>query len=109
MYPIIGHRYKCIICHNFDFCEACEGKGDHPHAFLKIRNPAQAPKVLVATMEDPEREGLEVNGKFLDVGALRGLVQSFIPNIPEAIHRFKNCMRRGRHQEKPADEEKVEK
>lgn len=39
IYPIVGIRYKCLTCYNFDFCEACEEKlGDqHGHNFLKLR------------------------------------------------------------------------
>jgi len=37
--PIVGVRYKCSICHNFDYCEKCEETVDHPHAFLKIKSP----------------------------------------------------------------------
>ena len=38
-YPITGIRYKCTICHNFDYCEDCEKKfnKEHNHPFLKIR------------------------------------------------------------------------
>lgn len=96
MFPVVGHRYKCIICHNFDFCEACEAKGDHPHAFLKIRKPEQAPKVLVASMDDAEREGVEINGKFMDAGMIQSFVQSIVPNIPAVVERFKGCFKRGR-------------
>jgi len=78
-YPIVGHRYKCVICHNFDFCEACEAKGDHPHAFLKIRTPDQAPKVLIASMDDADREGLDINGKFLDTSMIQNLLANFVP------------------------------
>jgi len=37
--PIVGVRYKCTACDNFDFCEKCEASVDHPHAFLKIKDP----------------------------------------------------------------------
>lgn len=44
-YPIVGNRYKCTICNDFDYCQDCETKfGEtHDHPFLKIRNPHYAP------------------------------------------------------------------
>lgn len=39
-HPISGIRYKCSVCPDFDFCEECESKTEHPHNFLKIRKPA---------------------------------------------------------------------
>ena len=41
-YPIVGCRYKCAVCKNFDFCEKCEEKHaakDHLHPFIKIYSP----------------------------------------------------------------------
>ena len=40
-YPIVGCRYKCSVCPNFDFCEDCEKKYSHlhNHAFFKINKP----------------------------------------------------------------------
>ena len=45
MKPIVGVRYKCTGCKNFDYCENCEKtKGEaHQHPFLKIRKPELAP------------------------------------------------------------------
>ncbi|KAI9222163.1 hypothetical protein BC828DRAFT_338867, partial [Blastocladiella britannica] len=40
--PIVGRRYKCAMCPNFDFCEACMGnkdtmdKHDDGHIFVQI-------------------------------------------------------------------------
>ena len=40
--PIIGYRYKCSICNNYNLCEKCENENliseDHSHFFIKMRN-----------------------------------------------------------------------
>lgn len=54
-YPIKGIRYKCSVCKDFDFCSICEERQQHPHAFLKIRNPNEVPSVMV-TMLPAESE-----------------------------------------------------
>lgn len=42
MCPIVGVRYKCSVCPNYDLCEACEAKGVHKeHTFVKINSRAQ--------------------------------------------------------------------
>ena len=37
MSPIVGIRYKCAVCPDFDFCEKCEAKmgESHNHPFVK--------------------------------------------------------------------------
>ena len=44
-FPIIGCRFKCAVCDNFDFCEECENKlgEEHNHPFLKIYEPKMTP------------------------------------------------------------------
>ena len=37
MVPIIGIRYKCAECENFNYCQKCEEMGRHPHLFYKIK------------------------------------------------------------------------
>ena len=43
--PIIGYRYKCSTCTNYNLCEDCEEKnaqtGEHPHEFIKMRKHVQ--------------------------------------------------------------------
>ena len=43
--PIVGNRFKCSICDNFDYCEKCENlnKDKHMHPFIKIYSPEIAP------------------------------------------------------------------
>jgi len=38
--PITGHRYKCVVCDDFDLCGSCEAAGRHPgHNMIRISNP----------------------------------------------------------------------
>lgn len=37
MNPVIGIRYKCPTCANFDLCQNCEVKIPHDHPLLKIK------------------------------------------------------------------------
>jgi hypothetical protein len=44
--PVIGNRFKCSVCEDFDFCEKCELQnyttGNHKHCFIMIRHPNMA-------------------------------------------------------------------
>lgn len=41
VFPIVGVRYKCCECFNFDLCDKCERTLDHPHNFVKIKKVCQ--------------------------------------------------------------------
>lgn len=56
VHPMVGVRYKCTICHDFDFCEQCEATKPHPHAWIKIDHPSKAPKFLFAVDAQPQYE-----------------------------------------------------
>jgi len=39
--PIVGTRFKCTVCPDFDLCETCEAKGAHQgdHPLMKLKLP----------------------------------------------------------------------
>lgn len=41
VFPIVGIRYKCVRCEDFDFCEKCEEANwkEHKHPMTKLRTP----------------------------------------------------------------------
>ncbi|WAQ99089.1 SQSTM-like protein [Mya arenaria] len=42
--PIVGPRYKCMVCPDYDLCRGCEGAGLHvEHDMIKITQPASFP------------------------------------------------------------------
>jgi len=41
--PIVGVRYKCTVCADFDFCETCGvNRAVHPHTFIKLQAGSSA-------------------------------------------------------------------
>jgi len=44
---IVGVRYRCSVCFDFDFCENCEATKEHAHLFLKIRHPHDYDKIVM--------------------------------------------------------------
>lgn len=55
--PIIGIRYKCTVCEDFDYCEKCEKilGLQHGHPLLKIRDPKYAPLYFKCSLQKNEK------------------------------------------------------
>ena len=51
-FPIIGARFKCSVCADYDFCQACEKSAYHEHPFIKICSPEQAPKTIFCAVDE---------------------------------------------------------
>lgn len=79
VFPIVGVRYKCAVCHNFDYCEKCEATltETHQHPFIKIYKPQMAP-VSISCMVGPKcpdyqkKEGVVVHRHFICDGCNKG-------------------------------------
>jgi len=55
MAPIVGVRYKCTVCPNFDLCETCESQGLHPHPLLKVTHPSDDMPYVRCCMRTPNQ------------------------------------------------------
>lgn len=56
MAPIVGPRYKCAVCKNFDFCAKCEEYQGHDHPFLKITDPEVVPELMISAIHEDAHE-----------------------------------------------------
>ena len=65
--PIIGIRYKCSVCPNYNLCENCEKENEetdgHPHIFLKIFKKEQSLQLDEDMDENKEINNLNDNKK----------------------------------------------
>ena len=48
MSPLVGKRYKCECCPNFDFCEECykKKKAKHGHSFKQVETNMLLKQIL---------------------------------------------------------------
>jgi next-to-BRCA1 protein 1 len=60
--PIVGVRFKCTACPDFDFCEKCEGSKWHPagHAMMKIKVPVKVHVHVLKPQNPPASEHIPV-------------------------------------------------
>ena len=67
--PIIGYRFKCSICKNYNLCSQCEEKNletqEHPHNFIKIR--AEEKKEEIEIDEKKPKKNSPKKEKFIDI------------------------------------------
>jgi len=65
-HPIIGGRFCCTSCEDYNLCEACEISSNHPHFFLKIRyalpNANSAGKIRINLEEEGSKLMLVSSG-----------------------------------------------
>ncbi|XP_077428775.1 sequestosome-1 isoform X2 [Vanacampus margaritifer] len=79
--PVVGVRFKCSVCPNYDLCSACQVQGKHTeHALLPIWQPLQArfPQGKPMKMRHCNK-----NQKCTQGGAPTGL--SFLKNVGEGV------------------------
>jgi len=106
--PIIGVRYKCSVCDDFDYCEECEHNIEHPHPFLKIKHQSQVPKAILTVLEEdgqPDKSAQD---------SLKDLISSQIKSLSKAAEAGVNKVIGGllgnkQEQEKAPEKIEVEK
>ncbi|XP_052796353.1 E3 ubiquitin-protein ligase HERC2-like isoform X2 [Mya arenaria] len=66
MFPIIGVRYNCRICEDFDFCESCFKTKKHRHPFNRITEPGSEPVPAGKPGKQKKRPVYPVSGSLID-------------------------------------------
>jgi len=86
--PIVGVRYKCAVCQDFDYCEKCEATTEHPHPFLKIKDPKHHPRAIIAILDEDLPQEKPANG-FADLGkALSEKLSTFSKETVEQVNKL---------------------
>lgn len=45
--PVVGTRFKCSVCPNYDLCSSCQAQGKHTeHVLLPIWHPLQVRGIM---------------------------------------------------------------
>lgn len=93
---IIGIRYKCAVCSDFDFCERCEATIEHEHPFLKIKTLKQTPVKIFTVVNHDEDTSLEINGQQINIpSSLNGLVEKGMHFVEGFLRNHKGQQGRG--------------
>ena len=83
--PIIGIRYKCTVCYDFDLCENCEEILDHQHPLVKIRQPMKTGAHALWG----QRNSCQFSGRIPDMGAIKDLISSYVKEATKKKYKVK--------------------
>ncbi|XP_030022408.2 protein ref(2)P isoform X1 [Manduca sexta] len=51
-WPVIGFRYKCVVCPDFDLCAGCEAGGNHrDHCMVRLPAPEMSRTLIKAAIK----------------------------------------------------------
>jgi len=70
--PIIGIKYKCLVCPDYELCEICESAHDHVHALVKIKRPGQQYKPPQEEQDGYSRPVSMVQSDYFEVPIQQG-------------------------------------
>ena len=74
--PIVGKRFKCTQCENFNICQKCEQEEFHSdHLLLQITTPDQDPILIISGKKNPKYNSNYVNNYL-----------KYLPENLECIH-----------------------
>jgi len=81
MNPIVGIRYKCSVCDDFDLCASCEADGvhDQTHPMLKINTPSMAPAAIMIVLKEDQRTEAEAETEAAIAAAKEASLESCGP------------------------------
>jgi len=66
MFPIVGVRYNCQVCEDFDFCEGCFKRKKHRHPFNRIAEPGSDPVPAGKPGRQKKRSVCPASGSLLE-------------------------------------------
>eukprot|EP01114_Cavostelium_apophysatum_P004654 TRINITY_DN1498_c0_g2_i4.p1 TRINITY_DN1498_c0_g2~~TRINITY_DN1498_c0_g2_i4.p1 ORF type:complete len:2306 (-),score=584.47 TRINITY_DN1498_c0_g2_i4:5005-11922(-) len=92
---IVGIRYKCVNCDEFNFCEECEGKVEHfpHHMFLRIRYPLPPQTLPEQGTTTPNPKALIPNHQSLLPFVLHRSIYPSSPAITRSIRKSDDRLR----------------
>ena len=66
VHPLVGIRYKCAVCPNFDFCENCEKSHGMEHGHPMVRMPfPHMLRGIKCNLKESTKKSLEKNEKII--------------------------------------------
>jgi hypothetical protein len=89
--PVVGVRYSCTVCADYDLCADCEAHGEHSfHSFVKLKQPAvnETKRVREAIVDLLERKQIQVDKSKSDettISFKRENRQNFLSFSPSSV------------------------
>lgn len=92
IYPVVGVRYKCLVCLDYDRCEECENLNAHEHEMIKITKPLSNVdlSILVTNFLNVHNKQIENEKNKINAQKERSEVKTAVNIISKAINDDRN-------------------